>query len=417
MTFGAAMVSGLKGALVSVAAFAVAASIGLVLATLAPIPFASRVSIAATFGALTALGLAWLLWKKKLEGRAAAVACLAPLGWLPVIVLMLGVMSEPIVTSHVRCGTGQMGAIVIGPFIAAFTLLLSTLVATLARMRAVDVVVRALTIVVWGYVTVITGIAVSHIARPDPDTYLESLPGQTLALGDSILLTDGERLTYERKVVPRDPTAAPLGKDAGNERGEVLCTLDGPTTFFARQEGCGRLTVQHDVPADIWFVRSEGMHASQASAFRGRQPEQIDVYPRDVAASLAPPIGWTFGGVLGSLIGLACLLRARKRTFDGVEGRLERDGWVKVDGAPPVHIPEAAGLAPGPIVVRLRKTDRGTTSYRDVDGANVLAWRAGTIEETLLALDARRAALFGLGLTATVLCATPLLLTAITWSR
>jgi hypothetical protein len=348
---------------------------------------------------------------KRLGGRSGAVASLATLGWLPVIFLGLAIMREAIVTTHWLCGTGQMGAIMFSPVVILPILAGAALTATLAWRPRFDGLLWAIALGSFLSVAAGAGLGLSWIGRPDPDTYLRSLKVvQTLKPGDSFTLVHGTKVTYAETPAlgaPPAPASAP----------QVDCTLEGVDGALEREVHCPTLTVRHDAKADLWIV--EGA-SERPWAFLGSEKRTRDIWPIDVATSIAPPLGWTLGAVVGGLLQLGFLVKARRLRregdeLDGMEGVLQADGWVTLPGQPPLHVPGAAGLAEGPIWVRVKPG--ASHSYREAASATLEAWRLGTLEHARAALASREMTFVALSIATGLLCAAPLLLSGLGGSR
>jgi hypothetical protein len=68
--------------------------------------------------------------------------------------------------------------------------------------------------------------------------------------------------------------------------------------------------VRRDVQSDLVWLLDETRHPALAFAGTGAQSRKV-VSVRDLASSLAPPIGWTIGAIVGLVIGGALAARAR----------------------------------------------------------------------------------------------------------
>ncbi len=373
-----------------------------------------RVSAAVVFGVLTALFLGALVASRRLKGREGAVASLATLGWLPMIFLGLGVSGEAVVApeGHLQCGTWMAGAILVGPFVLLPMVVVSSLLATRARFPTADRTIRAGAYTSLVLVGLAAAFGLAHIDRPDPDTYFTSLPvvgdihaNETLALGD------GTRVTYRH----RDPNAP---ESSNQSLGS--CVLEGVGTGWLpamRAESCPSLDVKHDAKSGLWILETAG---SVSFAFLEPEKKSRDIWPRDVGASIAPPIGWTVGGVVGLilgavLVGLAHQTRRRGDTLGGIEGTAQGDGWVAIHGRAPIHLPETSGVAPGPVLVFLRGGPDAT--YREMASVVVESWQPVTLQEAKDALASRATTLYALAMTSALLPAAPLLLSGLGGSR
>jgi hypothetical protein len=413
--FGAA---GTLGIVASVVAAGVAGGVKLV--TLGSYPLASRVSAGALFGIVVTLLLAWLV--SRLDARAGVVACLTTLGWLPPLFFLIALTSEPLVTPtadhHLNEGPGY--AMIGSPIVIAPCLLVAALVARLARTPRLDRLLWATAMGSLLLVACATALALFWSGRPDADAYVPSLPVvQTLKPGDSLSLHDGTKVHLAHD--PERPSLPSLPPP--NE-----CRLVG---IESRDLGpCGPLAMRYDAKADVWIAEAHEVYydwhppgatgRSYPWAFRGSDKISRDILVRDVSMSIGPPIGWTLGALVGLVLEVFFLLRARalwmqSAVLRGVQGTLQADGCVAVPGQPPVEVPAGKTFAPGPAWVRLRPND--SPSYRETATDTVEAWGCGTLAEARAALTSRAMAQVALSLVAGLLCAAPLLLTGLGGAR
>jgi len=215
-----------------------------------------------------------------------------------------------------------------------------------------------------------------------------------------------------------------LGAVCAPSGGAGCCSLEGPEGFayggaYSYGSTCAPLSVRHDEKEDVWIVDDE-VSQPRAFALKGTEKRSRDIQNADVARSIAPPIAWTFGGFVGSVLGVlffvsAVRLERRRASLDALEGILGEDGWVKLEGRPPVRLASTAAVAPGPIVVRVR--GGRNASYREGDGGTVVSWRPGTLEEARTELQGRVVSRYAFALTSALLCAAPLLLSGLGGSR
>ena len=399
------------GAGVSLVALAVAAAARSELAArLAPsfggLARSPRFSLAATFGVLTSLGLVLLVGRGRLAGRAAVVASLTTLGWLPLVGLGVLLDHEPIVramgmvrASGAQPGIGgEKGAMLFLALLGAPPLVWgSCAFAVKASAPAADRVVRVAAWASVALLAIVTSSALGRVRRPDADGYLASLPVvTTLDFGDTFLLGDGTSLTY-RDGRAKSPTWR-------------TCWLEGVRHGSFAMGECTPLTVRRDALHGLWIVDD----GASRFAFQEARREARDVWPSELAPFIAPPIGWTVGGVVGLALALLLLthaVRSRRRAAKelGVEGKVGVDGWVRVPGLLPIHLAER--LSPGPVVVRLAGSMG--RSYREAGGASVVSWRRGTLADAAAEIAGRWMAWYALSITSGLLCAAPLLLSGL----
>lgn len=377
--------------------------------------WAPKMSLAVLFGVLTSAFVIVFGSRTKLDGRAAGIMGLATLGWLPEIFLILAFLREPIVSTHWRCGTGLACAMMIGLFATIPLLVLSSCVARGAAYPALDPWLRAAALFALVIVALATTLGLARMHRPDPDSYLASLPiVRTLAPGDSFVTGDGTRITYRKRNNPGRacPESGVPGRDPPR------CVVEGiEGAVFGGAFDCAPLTLRHDANEDVWIAKDEAARET-AFAIKGSELRSRDIEIADVARSIAPPTAWTLGGLIGSVLGGVLFvsgvrLERRRASFKAIEGMLREDGWVTLAGRPPVKLPQAA--APGPVVLFLR--GESPASYREAGGGVVATWRPGTLEQARAELQGLAASRYALALTSALLCAAPLLLSGLGGSR
>jgi hypothetical protein len=381
-----------------------------------------KMSLAVLFGVLTSVFMIVFGNRTKLGGRAAGIMGLATLGWLPEIFLILALLREPIVSTHWRCGTGLACAMMIALFATMPLLALSSCVAQGAAYPVLDPWLRAASLAVLVIVALATTVGLARMRRPDPDSYVASLPIlRVLGPGDSFATGGGTTVTY-RKTNNPGPTCPESGVSAREQRvfddlrNPAPCVIEGiegATFGFA----CVPLTVRHDAKEDVWIVKDDAT-SKTAFAIKGTELRSRDIQIADVARSIAPPTAWTLGGLMGCLLGGVLLvsgvrLERRRASFNAIEGILREDGWVTIAGRPPVKV--LATSAPGPVVLRLR--GESPASYREAGGGTLETWRPGTLEQARAELQGLAASRYALALTSALLCAAPLLLSGLGGSR
>jgi hypothetical protein len=404
-------------------------------------PHEERLSFASVFGVLSSISLAWLLTSKKLSPREKSVACLATLGWLPILFVLLALTRQPLVQLSEYLNEGPGFAELASPVLIAPCLIAGGLLAALFRTPRFD---RMLWVAAIGSLVGIAGataVALCWVTRPDPDTYLSSLPVvQTLAVGDSLTLRDGTKVTYQRTqrtVVPKrpEPGTQPAFQVYDRDTTRVTCELSGVELVSQPQvesqprgTGCGTLRMRYDATSDVWVI--EALPAGNTTpppgftghlwAFTGRSKRAQSLWVADVAKSIAPPLGWTLGGLVGVVFQFVALRRARalarqSAVLQGVDGSLQPDGHIVVPGHPPVEVPGGRARVPGPAWVRFRPSE--AASYREAPAATLEDWGPGTLAQARAALTSRALALVALSLAAGWLCAAPLILTGLAGAR
>jgi hypothetical protein len=385
--------------------------------------WAPKMSLAVLFGVLTSVFVIVFGSRTKLGGRAAGIMGLATLGWLPEIFLVLAFLREPIVTTHWKCGTGLACAMMIALFATIPLLVLSSCVARGAAYPALDRWLRAAALFAVVIVALATTVGLARMHRPDPDSYVASLPiVRVLGPGDSFVTGDGTKVTYRRKNNPglACPESGVPGHDRQvfDQRNPPRCVVEGiEGAVFGGAFDCEPLTLRHDAKEDVWIAKDDSTRET-AFAIKGSELRSRDIQIADVARSIAPPTAWTLGGLIGCVLGGVLFvsgvrLERRRASFDAIEGILREDGWVTLAGRPPLKL--CAAGAPGPVVLWLR--GESPASYREAGGGTVETWRPGTLELARAELQGLAASRYALALTSALLCAAPLLLSGLGGSR
>jgi hypothetical protein len=200
-------------------------------------------------------------------------------------------------------------------------------------------------------------------------------------------------------------------RDHDGTRAEAMCELEGVGGSEWRfANACPTLLLRHDATSDVWIASASGF---RAYAFREAGMTAGSLWPRDVAASIAPPIGFSVGGAIGVTSGLALLVAgafARRRacsTPDVVEAFHAGGGETWLPDARKVHAARLVALPIGSVLVRLR--ERGQPTYRTMAVVEIEPVFVGTLDDWRRALRDRAASFDACALMAVLLTATPLL--------
>ncbi|MCC6554569.1 MAG: hypothetical protein IT372_16440 [Polyangiaceae bacterium] len=363
----------------------------------------------------------------------------AGLAEAPVAALLFGgagyALGQPIVASHWRCGTGEMGLIMIAPF--AFGLLgaLGGLVAVAIAGRGAPRAGAALRAVALGSIGIAAALLAWSAARavrlPGPDAYVASLP---------VMATLPPVSGAPRETVPRDDGSG-LSEDVFVDRVPGLefevtrrCANEYCSYVLARAgapeertpdgkrihvEGgsvprTGTVTLRRDEAHRFWVVTG-----SSPDAYRedGEKLTLTDIHARDVGDALSPPPGWIAGAAGAALVAVVLEIRRRRaraaleRVEAALAGALGEGGWITFEGeVPAVRAAPELELAPGPVLVLAPGGGKAPSgAYRGEAplgvGAVVAGERAGWIERGRAAI----AALDALAISAAAFGAAPLL--------
>jgi hypothetical protein len=355
-------------------------------------------SVAAAFALVTLAGIAVLTrLMQRYLARAGVAASVAVLGWAPLAFGgVLWSLGQPLVSSHWRCGTGDlqfftMGVVVL---VAACVLTLG-LAIVLSRTRIADGIVRVL-----AYASVIAGIVVAALAMArrgiEPDAWVDAQP--VIASHDVPEATlQGVHVTV-------------------SDCGVTLESADGVAKYPEdRMPGyCYPIRVRRDATHGRFIIEEKTTSEWYAFHAYDAQLQSVDVTAHDVRDALKPPAGWVGSAVAGVGAAIAALAiatwldRRARRLRSGVlaQGTHTGDGWIEIMGSPTKHVPSAQMLPIGPVVFETNPSPAPT--YRADGALDVRRVARGTLAEWIdRTLDARASAL-AFAITAVALSCAPL---------
>jgi hypothetical protein len=269
--------------------------------------------------------------------RPARAAAWSLAGVAPVLYLgaKIAIGNDAVVSSHWRCGTGDIGFIVLSPIAFVLAGSLGGLLAfafTGSRERPgprswTGMLARGALLVGAILVAAATSRALHHPSTDATTRYLESIP--TVAVLPPI-----NPATARETLSPRESAPSPQLEDEihfGELTAQRRCS-DGSCSVALRRgdspppaepmwdRGAGMpadqsMTVQHDAKHGFWIVGGR-------SAFRDRDLHLTDINVQDVGDELSAPTGWIVGGAAGVVVALG-LWAARRRV---AQRPLQRDG-------------------------------------------------------------------------------------------
>ncbi|MFO0605564.1 MAG: hypothetical protein U0324_20450 [Polyangiales bacterium] len=340
-----------------------------------------------------ARGGAPLRWPLAL-GASLAAQALLPAGGA------LMKLADPLVSSHWRCGTGDVALVMLSP-VVAFVASLAAFAVARGVVPAVGArgarVVRGLSLATLAATVALTAAMGTVVAaRPQARALLDAIP----AVGELPALT----LTPAMPVRV-DPVGALLVWRTCDENGCDL-TLRQPTppqTESLRRQGirvgAGALTLRVDRGLDLVVVMRDDA-PYPAGAFRLSTGQPVDVTWGTLRGRVAPPLAWFACAALGLLLALVAYartggdLRALGRWRGARAATLSADGVVRVDGEPTAATVQGVAQAePGPVLVF---EDAARAPFREASSVPADAVRAGThadLEAALAVAAAGRVAL------------------------
>lgn len=319
-------------------------------------------------GVVGAAALLPLMARKALGPRALLLACLTLLGVVPILTLAdIYALGQPLVSSHWRCGTGDVGLFMLAPFVLAGSIGTSFLFAVVVTRRARPMLDRAVhmaaTLAIVALLPLSVAAAWHGRGRPDPDGYVASLPvvatlppmGSAASSKESIGGVEIERTQIR----------------GGMDLPRCQMKIDG--TPAERIEDCDAIEVRRDPRGDILVFLPDRAPQKSAvwplMAYRLSRARVIDVGVTDVAPLVSAPRGWIATGLAASAFGLLALLgalraqRSRALAARLTDARHEGGGWLALDLAHArVHVPSAQTMSVGPVAVELR--GGGAAAYR-----------------------------------------------------
>ncbi len=318
-----------------------------------------RFSIAEGAAIATSLALAILAAKGPPRLVAGAgVGVVIALGAM-VLVGTSWVLSEPLVSTQPRCGTGDIGVpffLAVVGFVGAAIALPIALVGRIGPRAAL---VASVAFIVAG--AAIAGLGVRSLAKPEPDSYLRLFEKKKIDPGASAVV-GGRSVRYDAT-----PRPAPL-------LGDRKCTVavgEERVGVYTFDDTCPSIELAYDpVASRVLVLREPGGPVGIVGSVAGCAPDVLGI--ADFRGRLGAPRAWVFGAVGGLALAMGALamaLRCRRRarrSDDAIEANHAGAGWVTVDGAPR-YVPHLATRAPGPVVIVTRDASRAPT-YRD-DGA------------------------------------------------
>lgn len=273
----------------------IAAGVGIISSGILDTGERPRLSITAVFAVVASLTLLpYLLMARASEGRAPAVAAITTFGWVAALFaigdyeLGCAIVKGPATDGSVL---GIAGLAAIGGVLAAAI----AAPAFAAGVRSGDVL-RVVAPVVWTLGVILVVLSARRVARlSDPDTYGMAFPTQatidvhqTITLGTQAVRLDDPSIDYGRCFLI-DP-ASP---------GPRITTDSLP---------CSQNDLLRDDANRLWIVRMHHVVRGGDAALRFGSLEQVTIFPRTIAKSIGPPIGWVLGAAIALLLALVALV-------------------------------------------------------------------------------------------------------------
>lgn len=342
---------------------------------------AARLPVSAAFAFAVLFGVAAFsrLARAKVGPRAPLALAFGALVLTPFVFLgAADALSEPLVSSHFRCGTGQAIAILFAPFVlfawGAGAVMLGFLVQGRSERRALDLATRCL-----GALALIGGLVVVSLATLrarhgiEPDRFITAVKARSVA-------TDVSRLSWSAVEELEHVERADLAGRTLFRR----CTVEGYcnvsfTPDATASDGGASIGKRED---PTLMIETSGFTLFLSSGYTSgaldRAGRRADVRLSDVASELSAPRGWIAGGWLAMFGALGFLLLSRTRTVDL---RALHDGVVEASGAILLDDgtlwPQPSGVAyPEGTRVVAHRSDEVATFRRDAGPAITL----GTLE-------------------------------------
>lgn len=354
------------------------------------------------------------------------------LGVLPLLFLgaKFAIGNDPVLSSHWRCGSGDIGLAILSPIPFALLGTLAGLLAFIAassrEWRGTHAGLRILSRGALLLGALLVGAAALRAAhKPSTDQtsrYLDALP--TIAVLPPPV-ADGAKVP-----APVGESGAAMPNLVDETRfGDIIvrriCSRSSCAVALRRVDrafppermlvGAGSLAeeaearIQRDEKHGFWIVGGQ-------VAFRDEDLLVTSINIQDIGDELSAPPGWILGGAAGVLVALALGYRRHRlaqrllQIEAATAGVLGDSGWITFDDDRPARraSPDVA-LAPGPVLLVGRGTGGGAAGAYRADGQlGGSALVAGERDDLRAALRARLAGLDALGLVAVLLTAAPL---------
>jgi hypothetical protein len=362
--------------------------------------------------------------------RPARCAAGSLLGAAPLLFLgaKVALGNDPVVTSHWRCGTGDIGLIILSPI--AFLL-----IGTLAGLLAFAVTARgddagsparagvlgrgALSL---GAILVAAAVAraVGHPGTDHARLYLDALP--QIAVIPPIDPATAKEVAF----ATRESTPGPRLMDEtrfGDITAQRTCSEGSCSFRLRRGEGPfppDRMTETMPVNGGVVVTRDE-KHGfwilGGNSAFRDRDLQSTDINIQDIAGELSAPTGWILGAAGGVVVAMVLWQKRRRlagrarRIAAAREGTLGENGWITLhDDTPAWRASPDLALAAGPVLLlgSGAKAGGAAGAYRSEGASGGEEIVAGARETIVAGLRSQMKDLDALGFAAVLITAAPL---------
>ena len=370
-------------------------------------------SLLIAFACAATVLVSWGALRRRDGGSTVRAAAWPLLGWCPYLFGGAAVaIGEPIVVAHWRCGTGDMGLLMLAllsvPVVFALAIV-SMLALDRARLGAVTRVGA------WAAVGASLFFYVAGLARSQkatPDEYLASLPTVAALCGGDARF-QGPGFSVEQRT------------ERGPDGEASRCTIVAANDSRPIQGDCAGVNVKRDEAHDLWVFQASTCRAGRPDdrswrhALHSGGAEFVEVRPSTVASALRPPTAWAASNAVGCLAGLALVAIASVLRRRAGEWRFARPGthsgggWVTFDDStPPVHSASAAPIPEGPVLVL--EPPRKTPHYREAGGIDPGArFTPGTLEELTLAARSRGTDLHAVAILVALVTLAPMIAAAL----
>jgi hypothetical protein len=363
-----------------------------------------------TVAGATALGTGALLtgWAalRRPDAGGLVIGAAAALGWFPFLALGAAwALTRPLVVSHWRCGTGDAGLAMLSPFLTAVPMAAGFGVGTAALRLRLHRVLRTAALAGLVVSGVVLATAVPRARGVEPDRWVETIPIALEVGPDAPGATHG--LTFSVKERPRPNATPDMKADC------VLVVGPGDSEVrlgrWSDMPGCPRVRVR-PVSAELLLIDEKAPDMWRTMAIRrssGSAWELEDVRPRDVPG-LALPREWLLTAAIGLVMAVLLAVRAlfAARATAAREAVHRGGGWIDAEGLGLRHVPAAAPLPQGPVLV----SDGAApfASYRADVRPEVRSVEAGSTEELAERRRLETTARLFAAMACAVLCTAPL---------
>lgn len=296
-------------------------------------------------------------------------------------------LGDPLITSHWRCGTGDVAFVIIGPMVASgaglFAVILSRFVVPRIGVRSARALRVLATLKLMGAVAIVAIGAWRLSALPQANAYLDRMP----VIGTLPALSPAPHIAEQID------TVGPLlfWRGCENERGchvGMRSRIQNSESmhFGELSVGTEAMRVRYDARAHIAVLETVTQSAwPRRIAFNTETRGAIDVTYHTLQGRVAPPSLWFATAVVGLLLALAAFARGASSTRELLQWRSARPATLSPEGTltfsedrPAARVQGDARVPVGPVLVL---EESSAAHPREMSTVPASALRAGTLSD------------------------------------